>query len=113
MVNGYGAAEDCERLRDFHCAGCYCVNGASGGGALVNASVKFAGGFAVVEAFYSEGGKDAAGNGGDERIVPEFYVGYSVAKFRERFYVFGRGVKGFDLRGQDYVLCREFRWADR
>ena len=81
MVNGYGAAEDCERLCDFHCAGSNRVDGASGGGALVNAGVKFACGLAVVEAFYSEGGKDAAGNGCGERIFPVFYIGDGVAKF--------------------------------
>ncbi len=84
MVNGYCAAEDGERLRDFHDAAGYCVNGTSGGRALVNAGVKFAGGLAVVQAFYSEGGEDTAGNGSGEGIFPVFYVGDGVAKFGER-----------------------------
>jgi len=98
VVNRDRAAEDRERLRDFHCAGCYRVNGASCGRALVNTSVKFAGGLAIMEAFYSEGREHAAGNGSDERIFPIFQVGYGVAKLRQRLDVFGSGVQGFDLR---------------
>jgi hypothetical protein len=99
VVDSYGAAENCERLGDFYRAGCYGVDGASGGGALINAGVKFAGGFAVVEALYAEGGEDAAGDGSGERIFPEFYVGDGGAKFGERLDVLGGGVEGFDLRG--------------
>ncbi len=112
MVNGDRAPENCELLRDFHCAGRYGLNGTSGGRALVNARVKFAGGLAIVEAFYSEGREDAAGNGSGEGICPIFYAGDCVAKVGEGFDVFGRRVERFDLRGQDYVLRWEFGGAN-
>ncbi len=78
-------------------------------GALIDATVKFTGGFSIVKTLHAEGRGDAAIDGRGEGILPKAGVGHSIAEIREELNLFGSGAKGFDIRTQANVLRWKFR----
>src|SRR5579885_3140183 len=75
--------------------------------ALIDTAVIFAGGFAVMKAANAERRRDAAGNGRFEWVAPETGIGNGIAKADGKLHLFGRGMQGFDLRGERDVLRGE------